>query len=151
MERAVSGWRMKAITVQQPWGWAIILGQKNVENRTRIGTWLPARDSRIAIHAGRRISERGMDTVGRIIDGHLWDAADLHRGAIIGTVLVEDIHPDAGCCAPWGESSYLEAGGTRRIDIVHLVLAEPRPCDPIPCRGQLGLWTLPDDIAAVLA
>ena len=43
---------MKALTVKQPWAWAIIHGGKDVENRS----WMPnlgPRGMRIAIHAGK--------------------------------------------------------------------------------------------------
>lgn len=153
---------MRAVTVQQPWAWAIIHGGKAVENRTRIGTWRPTVGQRIAIHAGLRWSERGARS------GLIWDALArvgwsagpnalrddprglLTFGAIIGTVEVADVHPDADCCNPWGEASYTEHGGGKRVDVVHLVLETPRAVGPIPCRGALGLWTLPEDIAAVL-
>jgi hypothetical protein len=156
---------MKAITVQQPWAWAIIHGGKDIENRTRIGTWRPARDSRIAIHAGQRWSDRGAGSQ-LVIDAYarvarlpfglrpIADDIEFDLGAIIGTVRVVDVHPTEECCQPWGESSYRQADGTLRqgyLDIAHLVLADPRPCEPIPCRGALGLWTVPDDIAARLA
>lgn len=148
--------RMLAITVQQPWAWAIIHGGKNVENRTRPGTWRRAVGQRIAVHAGQRWSERG----GRIVPGiaGMWqqgwfDHVDrVPPGVIVGTVLVLDSHmEEGGCCAPWGEASYVEHGGGRRVDIVHLELAEPTAVEPIECRGALGLWTVPEHIEAELA
>jgi hypothetical protein len=160
---------MKAITVQQPWAWAIVHGGKSVENRTRIGTWRPALGERIAIHAGQRWSDRGEQSpliqqawCEHVGGGPCWcfnrDDADFVYGAIIGTVIVDDVHPAypethafgntyaAACCDnPWGEQSYVEHGG-----IVHLTLSDPQPCDPIPCRGALGLWTVSTDIVVQL-
>lgn len=141
---------MKTITVQQPWAWAIIHGGKNIENRTRIGTWAPAAGSRIAIHAGKRWSDRG----GRsplILRHPDYPDCPVFYGAVIGTAQVSDVHHEAfGCCQPWGEQSYTEHGGTKRIDVVHLILEHPRPVDPIDVAGALGLWTLPADIAEAL-
>lgn len=160
---------MKAITIQQPWAWAVIHGGKDIENRTRIGTWRSAIGQRIAVHAGKRWSDRGgeSDLIRSAMLSWLnaqqraagWvDPAEhpdrFQFGAIIGTVRVVDVHPTEECCQPWGESSYRQADGTLRqgyLDIAHLVLAEPRPCDPTPCRGALGLWTVPADIAAELS
>ncbi|MEO9239665.1 MAG: hypothetical protein ABI418_16410 [Jatrophihabitantaceae bacterium] len=152
---------MRAITVQQPWTWAIIHGGKTIENRTQLGTWLPARESRIAIQAGTRWPKRAAESPlvkaawwsehNSCDDGEPIPAQPLPRwlldededfGVIIGTVLVEDVHLADSCCHPWGES---EPGK------VHLVLAGPRACDPIPFRGNLGLLTLPDNIAEQLA
>lgn len=158
---------MKAITVQQPWAWATLHG-KNIENRTSIGTWRPALGSRIAIHAGMRWSIRGAEDAR--VRALLADGSEDARqaiaksgvrpsgfalGVLIGTVVLDDIHhAEPGCdpdiCQPWGEQSYLEHGGAKRADVVHLVLKDPRPCQPIPCRGALGLWTPPADIAEAL-
>lgn len=49
---------MKALTVQQPWAWAIVEGGKDVENRTQVWSYRGS----LAIHAGARISERGFDS-----------------------------------------------------------------------------------------
>lgn len=150
---------MKALTVQQPWAWAIFNG-KNIENRTQAWKYRGP----LAIHAGNRWSDRGQWSL-RVqrafhkvapeyrmrefylahLNGHLPGGA---IGAIIGVVDLVDVHPDAGCCAPWGEESYVEHGGRQRRNIVHLVLEQPRLLpEPIPCRGALGLWNLPADIA----
>ena len=138
---------MKAITVRQPWAWAIAHGGKNVENRSA-GT---RHRGPLAIHAGLSYSRRG--TVDhRVRLRHLGVALSvLPLGAIIAVADVADSHPDAGCCRPWGESSYQEAGGRVRTAIHHLVLEDVRPLDePIPCRGALGLWRVPADIAEQL-
>ncbi|MBB3041198.1 hypothetical protein [Nocardioides soli] len=55
---------MKALTVQQPWAWAIVHGGKDVENRTQAWSYRGL----LAIHAGARWSDRG----GR--SGLVWDA-----------------------------------------------------------------------------
>lgn len=150
---------MKALTVQQPWAWAVVSGHKPVENRTQAWKYRGP----LAIHAGARTSERGT-TSPLILDAlqpvlTRWErenrrlfTAD-HRDlftcdAIIGVVALVDVHPDAGCCEPWGEHSYVEHGGRPRGNIVHLVLERPQLVDPVRCRGHLGLWTLPTEIEA---
>lgn len=166
---------MLAITVQQPWAWAIVYPDdpKNIENRTRIGTWRRAVGKRVAVHAGQRWSDRGAAALvirtawwtehsccddGEPVPDQALPRDLIHEecfGAIIGTVDIVDVHPaspacDPEVCQPWGEESYVEHGGGRRVDVVHLVLERPVPVHPIPCRGALGLWTVPDGIAAVL-
>lgn len=142
---------MKALTVQQPWAWAIFHG-KAIENRTQQWTYRGP----LAIHAGMRWSERGEHSR-LVLDAfeRSCGAAPKHwsaTGAILGVVDLADVHPSAGCCAPWGESAYVEHGGRERRQIVHLVLENPRLLDePIPCKGALGLWTPPADIAERLA
>ncbi|OCB56154.1 hypothetical protein A5722_14760 [Mycobacterium vulneris] len=140
---------MKALTVQQPWAWAIFHG-KLIENRTQLWSYRGP----LAIHAGARWSDRGAESplvadAWRQAGGPLFE--DMHMGAILGVVDLVDCHPDAGCCQPWGESAYVEHGGRERRRITHLVLENPRPLpEPIPCKGALGLWTPPADIVAAL-
>ena len=139
---------MRAITIKQPWAYAIVHLGKDVENRD----WAPNNLSgRIAIHAGKTQDEGGYPAIRSIlsldVEG-IWRVAEAAVcGAIIGTIRVVDCHhtsftPGGLCeyfgCAPWG----MAGSGC------HWVLADPRPCEPIPCRGALGLWTVPDDIAA---
>lgn len=147
---------MKALTVQQPWAWAIMHGGKTIENRTQNWSYRGP----LAIHAGNRWSDRG--GVSELV-ANAWmrhaSMADLARGpmsneldsdafafgAIIGVVDLVDVHPESGCCKPWGESAYVEHGGRGRRRIVHLVLENPRPlAEPFPCSGALGLWTPPE-------
>lgn len=125
---------VKALTVQQPWAWAIFRG-KNIENRTQLWKYRGP----LAIHAGLCESERGLDDR-RIryqtsLNGII---GPLHFGKIIGVVDLVDVHPNTGCCRPWGESGRVAA---------HLVLEHQRELpEPIPCRGALGLWTPPADV-----
>lgn len=156
---------MRALTVQQPWAWAIVHGGKDVENRTQAWSYRGP----LAIHAGARWSGRG----GR--SGLVWDALkdrygwptgpvtarDDHRpgfdairplGAIIGVVDLVDVHTADWCwepeghCSAWAEPSYVEHDGVERHDVVHLVLEHPRPVEPIRCKGRLGLWTPPVEV-----
>ena len=133
---------MRAITVRQPWAALIMHGGKNVENRSRniVGDYRGP----VAIHAALTYDNVAMHTVGRLAD----HPAARTAGAIIGVVDVIGVHRagecpggDRGRCDPWGED----------FDGVHIELAWPRPfTEPIPCRGFLGLWTVPP-MAAVNA
>lgn len=168
---------LRAITVKQPWAWAIAHGGKTVENRSRGTSYRGA----LAIHAGLSWSQRGAEDA-RVLNAwtawlsgrqtatptpeHLrepWEAADvldpdddrerqlIDRGAVIAVAELVDSHPDAGCCRPWGESDYREASGRQRTAVHHLVLNDVRPVtEPVACRGALGLWWLPADVLAEL-
>ncbi|WP_256993591.1 ASCH domain-containing protein [Rhodococcus sp. 06-418-5] len=158
---------MKALTVQQPWAWAIMHGSKVIENRTQNWNYRGP----LAIHAGQRWSDRGEQSplvsaayqeymaslapltpgVGRWVGGKMvrWV---FPLGAILGVVDLVDVHPESGCCKPWGEAAYVEHGGRERRRIVHLVLENPRPlAEPFPCRGALGLWTPPAELSELIA
>ena len=74
-------------------------------------------------------------------------------GRLVGEVLTHapaDLTTHDGCCdSPWGEQAYVEPGGRERRQIVHLELEHPRPLlRPVQVAGQLGVWTLPADVAA---
>lgn len=155
---------MKALTVQQPWAWAIVHGGKDVENRTQAWGYRGP----LAIHAGQRLSERGLASpLVQEATGYASEFGDdpapyVARGAILGVVDLVDVHSSVTCidaegamCSPWAEFQYDEhrAGkpDRRRRDIVHLVLANPRPlAEPVPCRGALGLWTVPTEVRALV-
>ncbi|MCC9181146.1 hypothetical protein [Mycolicibacterium mageritense] len=147
---------MKALTVQQPWAWAIFYG-KLIENRTQLWSYRGP----LAIHAGARWSDRGGQS--ELVEAawrdattnctteqyshasRLWTA----RSEFLGVVDLADCHPDAGCHEPWGESSYVEHGGRVRRRITHLVLENPRSlAEPVYCKGALGLWNPPADVVA---
>lgn len=140
---------MRVLTVRQPWAWAIIHRGKDVENRVQniAGTYRGP----VAIHAGLAFDRSGFDdaTLGPIIDQVIDDEKDLpgdHEcrstltaGVILGVVDLVGVHagwiePQGKPCSPWG-INYVEHAGQH-----HLVLANPRPIDPIPAKGRLGLW-----------
>lgn len=151
---------MRALTVRQPWAWAIIHGQKDVENRSRniAGSYRGP----IAITASAKRSDdpqyvrdalddmaaRGLPRKEEITDPATFASfgSTLYVGAVLGVVDLVDVHAmwadEDGCCdrciSRWAQQSPY-----------HLVLANPRPLPtPIPVHGRLGLWTLPVDIAA---
>jgi len=149
---------VRAITVKPPWSWAIAHGQKLVENRSQ-GT---SYRGTLLIHAGKAWSARGGHDP-RVVAAWVatgWPAAwiadqavaRLPLGAVVAVAQLVASHPDAGCCRPWGESSYAEAGGRVRTAVHHLVLEDVVPLtEPIPARGALGLWRPPSDLAAACA
>lgn len=131
---------MRALTVQQPWAWAIIHGGKTVENRSR--NVAGAYRGPVAIHASLTVDTAAFD------DPTMWAALAPFRdhgpdaptsdrldavGVFLGVVdLVGSHTPTALCGSPWEDP---DAGA-------HLVLVNPRPLEqPIPYRGRLGLWT----------
>jgi len=154
---------MYAITVKQPWAWAIAAGFKDVENRTTNWSYRGP----LAIHAGRHWSRRGegstlIETAWRArIAASIPVAAgqpEFVTGAIIAVVDLADIHPAADyqssrtCCEPWGEARYRSADHSLRTDVVHLVLRDARRITPpIDCPGALGLWAPPPEVQDLLA
>lgn len=164
---------IRALTLRQPWAFAILHLGKSVENRS----WKPPRSvigKRIAIHAGLTLDQPGdnklrtwlraweeLDLLGKL------HAADMYPGCIIGTVLVTGWaraipNPLNDTALPALE--YRQAGPTDRRYARSLVynrwaeagsyqwgLANPEPVEhPVRCRGAQGIWTIPPELDGTL-
>ena len=138
---------MKAISLWQPWASLWLTDRKVHETRH----WYTGHRGWLAVHATKRFEkdfEVG-DPMRDILDGEFggnW-AMDLPTGAIIGAVDLVDcistniarghpVHRDDRECGNWDRERY----AWRRAAIVKLN-------EPIPYRGQQGMFTLPDDVA----
>lgn len=119
---------MKALSVRQPWAWALIHGGKDVENRDRapIGT-SSLIGHRIHIHAAKGMTQHEYESA---CDYMLKlgvacpHPSELLRGGVIGTVRLTDVvseRPSRWFFGPRG-----------------LVVDTPKACDPIAGPGQLG-------------
>jgi hypothetical protein len=147
---------MKAITVKDPYGWAIAYAGKTTENRSRptsyrgplaihVGLGWDAAGaassliqqawarwaSSVPLHPGPGVEYSGYP--GRLERGGLW----LNPGDVIAIADLVDCHPADGCCESWGEP-----------DGYHLTLDNVHRIRPVPAKGQLGVpWNLPGDVA----
>lgn len=139
---------LRALTVRNPYAWAIAIGVKPVENRTR----RTSHRGDIAVHAGAKWfpgAEKdpqvarawwGGDPAGKV------DPAELDSGwyrAVVAVVDLYDCHvPTPGCCdSPWADPA---AGA-------HWLLRNVRRIVPVPAKGALGVWALPSDVARAVA
>ena len=117
---------MKALTVLQPWAWAIMDGRKRVENRS----WRTRHRGPLLIHAGK--GRRWFRDSRELPDGSNHPSAvDLSYGAILGIVQIVDCVPvaekadDPFASGPWC-----------------FVLEKPEKFEqPIACLGTQMLWT----------
>ncbi len=132
---------MKALSILQPWAWAIAAGFKDIENRSwRHGN--PGLHFRgpVLIHAGKGWDENGLIHIQREhpeVYRQMPPAAEIHRGGIVGRVTVVDVvrhHSSRWFFGPVG-----------------LVLADARPLPFRPLRGQLGFFVVPDGADAPIA
>lgn len=111
-----------AITIRQPWASLIMIGVKTVENRD----WQADYRGTLVIHAGKGIDREAMREHGHLIGG------EYPAGAIIGVVDLVGCVRDSP--SPWAVRGQW-----------HWLLANPRPCVPVPVRGKLGLWRVSDE------
>lgn len=129
-----------ALSVRQPWAWAIVHAGKDIENRTwqAVNHGLRQR-GRIAIHAAKGMTREEYEDAMLMMLGLGIGCpmpAELLRGGIIGTVEVVDVvseHASPWFCGPRG-----------------LVLRDARACAFIPALGALGYFKwVPADASVV--
>jgi hypothetical protein len=127
---------MKALTIRQPWAWAILHAGKDIENRN----WPTRLRGRIAVHAASSLRRAEyfdfLEYYGALVGS--WGVPDvivpaheaLSLGAIVGTVEIVDCVSESA--SPWFMGDF---GFVLRNPVV---LPEP-----IPCKGALGFWEVP--------
>ena len=127
---------MKAITIRQPWAWAIIYAEKDIENRS----WKTNFRGRVAIHSSASMTreeyEEGCKSIRRRKPKIKIPAyEDMVRGAILGTVEIID-------CVDNSDSTWF--GGEYGF-----VLSRPEKlAEPIKCKGALSFWNIPQNITS---
>lgn len=150
-----------ALSVQQPWASLIVGGPlspgvKPIENRT----WkVPARliGKRVAIHASKKLDLESVTELQHgMIEGFRREWWPYQKpslfptSAIVGVArivrvfvgepqgLIDPVYPDGmpDDCKRW-------YGGPVGFELREVVRIEP-----VPCKGALGFWALPNDVAA---
>lgn len=119
-----------ALSVRQPWAWAIVARYKTIENRSAGSIAVGGMTTgRIAIHAAAGLKRDEFQWGHWRLHRHgvrCPHPTDLPRGAIIGAVDVVDIVSDS-------DSEWF--GGA-----MGLVLENAETCAAIPCQGALGYF-----------
>lgn len=127
-----------ALSVRQPWAWAIIFAGKDIENRSwqAVNHGLRWR-GRIAIHAAKGMTREEYDDayafMRETFNIRCPPPAELTRSAIIGSVEVVDVV---------NESDSKWFFGPRG-----LVLRDPEVWTPIPAVGALGYFEWKQDLS----
>ncbi len=139
---------MKALSLTQPWAQLVVMGEKHVETRS----WNTKLRGRIAIHASKKFPRPARDlsiTDPLYILALGLDGVDgMPLGAIIGTVEITDVcRTDDAQGISAKEAAFGDYGSGRWA---WSLANEVQFFDPIPCRGALGFWEIPEDIAAML-
>jgi hypothetical protein len=140
---------LRALTLACPWAFAVTDLGKDLENRSFV---IPPSlvGARIAIHAGktpRKYSSRQWDPINEALAGmiergllpedkrgHLRDSLIKQGSSIVCLVTLAPYVRESD--SPWFKGRY----GWPLLD--KFVLPKP-----IPCRGNQGLWTVPEEIA----
>jgi ASCH domain len=117
---------VRALTVKQPWAWAIARGIKAIENRT----WSTAFRGELLIHAGVARDQLGLLSAPEeeLVFGRAVCIVDL-----IDCVPLESVQTDPFAIGP-----------------ICWVLRNPRPVTSDIVRGKLGLWEFPSELITLV-
>ena len=132
---------MKALSVRQPWAWAVARGHKSVENRS----WTTAHRGALLLHASMRVDLDACASPLILDAGWCADDPVAAIGAIIAVVDLADV------CAESAHGAGCACGTWARPGAYHWRLANPRVlARPLLALGRLGLWEPADSLIADL-
>lgn len=146
---------MKAISIRQPWAFAITNLGKRVENRDRNTSVR----GRVLIHAAKGCTSAeyvaardfmvarglaaadGLACLQTSVPGCeppvLPPLAEMQRGGFVATAKLVEVLPRAGSTNPWHVTG-----------CYGYVLEDVAPIEFLPYRGELGFFNVPDDVVA---
>lgn len=150
---------MKALSILNPWCGLIAAGEKLIENRSR--RMINARDwgTPFALHASMTIDQPAWSRILEIApelapelantkEKARWHQLSRHTGAIIGiaTIVthVTDVRQIAEYTSPEQARWFFGPIGYVLRDVQALKR-------PVPCKGALGFWNVPEDIRRQVA
>lgn len=115
--------KIKALSIKQPWAWAILHAGKDIENRT----WATTMRGGILIHASKGLDLEGFEFIEKEIGKSVPATKYLPTGGIVGYVEIAD-------CVEWAEDSPWFQGP------FGFVLQNPIPLIFKQMKGQLGFF-----------
>jgi hypothetical protein len=143
---------MKALTLTQPWATLVAIGAKKIETRG----WNTLHRGPVAIHAAKTFPEEAARLCLRrpfmdALTGAGVTGVDmLPLGAIVAVANLQHVCPtEAFARYPRSLTDQERAFGDYSPRRFAWMLTNVRPLrEPVPCRGALGLWRVPDEVAA---
>jgi hypothetical protein len=125
---------VKALSIRQPWAWAILHAGKDIENRD----WHTNFRGHVLIHAGKGMTAREYHLALACIadvspDIELPSYGELRRGGIVGRAVITDCVMRSN--SPWFQGRY------------GFVLTSVELLPFYPCKGALGFFEVqtPED------
>lgn len=114
--------KLPALSIRQPWAWAIAAGYKPVENRS----WRTNFRGRFLIHAGKQIDMSAYRWMSGWMFSQETKSIDFRRGGIVGMGTITDCVEDMDSLwfsGPFG-----------------FVIKDAQPLPYYPVRGRLGFF-----------
>lgn len=161
---------VRAISLTQPWATLLAAGIKTIETRS----WATWHRGLLVIHASKAMPKQAKDVASQygtaLVGLGYGDCDQLPKGAIVGVCTVTEVleihslyhrHESAWCTAqagPLGKPPtafpipYIDCGlGDYSPGRYAWLTRGHQRTAPIPCKGALGLWRVPEDIHSSLA
>jgi len=135
---------MKAISLRQPWPWFILRGGKHLENRS----WTSSYRGPVLIHSSKGWDEDEMQDDLRIATHIARSLGAIPAG---GVPALETLKAERGCIVGVATiaGSVIDSDSPWFFGPKAFVLEDPLPfVDMVPCRGDRGLFTVPEDVAS---
>lgn len=142
--------RIPALTVRQPWTWAIAKGYKPIENRG----WTTPHRGPLAIHAAKRWDDDAGGALRFVVhtlraQGSPVPNALQEELPLSGTGLVVAVVDLVDICSAGLDGEECECGLWAADGQAHWQLANACPlAEPVPAKGRLGLWDIELEAAA---
>lgn len=137
---------MRAITIQQPYAFAVASGVKDVENRTRSIPWRSAVGQRVAIHAGKAWYD-GAEHDDRIVKLGEQTVARMHAGEVPGASLLGFLVPQGhflGSVVALATLAEVHWAGACRASLVRRQRPVDGEAEATDARGFCSAWAEPD-------
>lgn len=151
---------MKALSLRQPWAWAVLNAGKRIENRV----WGSDFRGPFLIHAAKACGKQEYeDAAGAIEDASnpaviVPPLEQLARGGIVGRARIVGVLPprrpdqrdafDPDLAAARAQGLALDVDACRWHFPEQFVLVDVEPLPFIPLRGMLGFFDVPDAVLA---
>lgn len=125
---------MQALSIRQPYAWLIVNGHKDIENRT----WRTAFRGRVLIHAGVTYPKRDYadDLESFTRQYGSYPERESMLGGIVGVATI------TGCVSASDSKWFFGPYG--------FTLTDAKPLPFVACRGALGFFDVPPDVADTL-
>jgi len=132
---------VKALSIRQPWAWAILHAGKDIENRDWKSPWAPSGE--LLLHASRGCTaeewRRAADAIEGLSGRRPPPLGQLPRGGIVGAFRIVQAVRQSFPTSPWAVPG-----------LVHLHLERVRELPFVELPGQLGFFEVPPSVVARL-
>jgi hypothetical protein len=148
-----------ALSVRQPWAWALVKGIKPLENRGEGLAHYARRlvGQHIGIHASKQYDDQDGIHAFQSILREPQVAAEIEKFHGPGPVTLRMM--PLGSIVGVGRLARVVIGEDERLSgrelrwwagPCGLIFDEVREIEPVPCKGRLGFWSMPEDVTALV-